>query len=364
MLENLRQWSLETDPESTILWLHGPAGAGKSAIMQTPARELQNVGRLGSSFFFKRGHATRGNGKTLFATIAYRLALGVSWLKAPISNTVENDPSIIARSIEIQLQKLISEPCHLHNVGGTWDPITVVIDGLDECEGQDVQEEILRAVRNCTAKYNLPLRFIIASRLEPHICDIFQSPFYEGCYMSFNVVKSFDDVRKYLRDEFERIHREHRHTMANIPLPWPSPNILEQLVGESSGHFIYASTIIKFVNDKNYRPTECLAIVQQQDIVQSCSAFDPIDQLYMTILCSAPRQAQLIPILCVITNFSLAPDIIDELCGLAPGDTRLLLRGLHSVLEVPEDEGRVRRITTHHASFLDFLKNERRSQQF
>ncbi|KAF8136076.1 hypothetical protein K438DRAFT_1786560 [Mycena galopus ATCC 62051] len=80
----------------------------------------------------------------------------------------------------------------------------------------------------------------------------------------------------------------------------------------------------------------------------------------MTILCSAPRQAQLVPVLCAFTNFSLRPDTVDELCGLAPGDARLLLRGLHSVLEVPEDEP----IDTYHASFLDFLKNQRCSQQF
>jgi hypothetical protein len=113
----------------------------------------------GGSFFFKRGHATCGNGKTLFVTIAYQLALGVQWLKAPISHIVEDDPSIIVRSIESQPQKLISEPCCLHNVEGTRGPITIVIDGLDECEGQDVQ-----AVRNSTSEYNLPLRFIIASR--------------------------------------------------------------------------------------------------------------------------------------------------------------------------------------------------------
>ncbi|KAF8184282.1 hypothetical protein K438DRAFT_1724089 [Mycena galopus ATCC 62051] len=366
MLQDLREWALERDPESTIVWLHGPAGAGKSAIMQTLARELQNVGRLGGSFFFKRGHSTRGNGKTLFATVAYQLALGVPWLKAPISNMVEDDPSIIARSIEVQLQKLISEPCCLHNVGETRDPIAILIDGLDECEGQDVQEEILRSLRNSAADYSLPLHFIIASRPEPHICEMFESQFYKGLYRPFNVVQSFDDVRKYLRDEFARIHCEHRNTMTNIPLSWPSPEILEQLVWESSGHFIYASTIIKFVDDKNYRPTERLAIVQQQDIVQSCSAFDPIDQLYMTILCSAPRQAQLVPVLCAIRHFHLHPDTVDRLYQLAPGDTRLLLRGLHSVLELPEDsnEDGPSTIETHHASFLDFLKNERRSQQF
>ncbi|KAF7355803.1 NACHT domain-containing protein [Mycena venus] len=362
MLEDLREWVLETDPGSTILWLHGPAGAGKSAIMQTLARELQKAGTLGGSFFFKRGHATRGNGKTLFATIAYQLALGVPWLKAPISNIVEDDPSIIVRSIEVQLQKLIFQPCCLDNVGETRDPIAILIDGLDECEGKDVQEEILRSIRNSVADFSLPLHFIIASRPEPHICEMFESPFYAGLYRAFNVDQSFDDVKKYLRDEFARIRREHHRTMANISPPWPSPQILDHLVWKSSGHFIYASTIIKFVDDKNYRPTDRLATVEDQDVAQSCSVFDPLDQLYMTILYSAPLQDQLVPILCAITNFQLHPDAVDELCGLAPGDTRLLLRGLHSVLGVPE--GSDDTISIHHASFRDFLRNERRSQQF
>jgi hypothetical protein len=115
MLDDLWEWSLESDASSRILWLHGPAGAGKSAIMQTFPRRLQDASRLGGCFFFKRAHATRGNGKTLFATIAYQLALGVHWLKAPISQIVEDDPSLVARSIETQLQRLICDPCRLHN---------------------------------------------------------------------------------------------------------------------------------------------------------------------------------------------------------------------------------------------------------
>ncbi|KAJ6496411.1 hypothetical protein C8R45DRAFT_797445, partial [Mycena sanguinolenta] len=102
--------SLEQSPEESIIWLYGPAGAGKSAIMQTFAREMQMAGRLGGSFFFKRGHATRGNGKALFTTIAYQLALGVPWLKAPISRIVEDDPIMLARSLDTQVQKLICEP--------------------------------------------------------------------------------------------------------------------------------------------------------------------------------------------------------------------------------------------------------------
>ncbi|KAJ7899378.1 hypothetical protein B0H13DRAFT_1466205, partial [Mycena leptocephala] len=60
---------------SPIVWLHGPAGAGKSAIAQSLCQKLEEEGRLGASFFFKRGHQSRGHAKRFIATIAYQLAL-------------------------------------------------------------------------------------------------------------------------------------------------------------------------------------------------------------------------------------------------------------------------------------------------
>ncbi|KAJ6491203.1 hypothetical protein C8R45DRAFT_991657 [Mycena sanguinolenta] len=356
MLEDLRTWAMDRHGKPTILWLHGPAGAGKSAIMQTLADELRDGGVLGGCFFFKRGHATRGNAKTLFATIAYQLALSVSWLRTSICEIVENDPSIVGRSVGIQMQNLISEPCSPHR---NRDPVAIIIDGLDECEGHNVQREILRVIRQTSSDHTIPLRFFIASRPEPHIREMLESPFYSGHYRSFDVEKSFRDVFKYLSDEFARIHREH-DTMRNIPRPWPSPDVLDNLVEKSSGHFIYASTIIKFIDDKNYRPMQRLAVVQDAKSTDSESAFEALDQLYLIILNFAPRQSELIPILCAVVNFQLDVDGIDELFGLPVGETRLVLRSLHSVLRVPQEE----RISSHHASFLDFLDNPNRSRNF
>ncbi|KAF7333985.1 WD40 repeat-like protein [Mycena sanguinolenta] len=147
--------------------------------------------------------------------------------------------------------------------------------------------------------------------------------------------------------------------MANVPSPWPSPSVLETLVQNSSGYFIYASTIIKFIDDTNYRPTERLAIVEDGS---KESPFDALDQLYMTILCSVARLSELIPILCAIANFRLSVGWIEQLFGLADGDAQLLLRGLHSVLNVPSNNKDV--IHSHHASFLDFLNNPTRSRNF
>ncbi|KAF7334875.1 putative nwd2 protein [Mycena sanguinolenta] len=346
------------DPETNILWLYGPAGAGKSAIMQTLASQLRDAGRLGGSFFFKRGHATRGNAKTLFATIAYQLALAVPCLRTSISQVVEDDPSVIVRSIAVQIKKLISDPCRSH-VHENCDPVIILIDGLDECEGLDIQVEILRIIRHSSSQGPNPLRFIIASRPEAHIYEMFDSPIYVGHHCPVNL-QSFDDVREYLRDEFSRIHCEH-YSMKSVLFPWPSPDVLEKLVKNSSGYFIYASTIIKFIDDKNYRPTERLAVVQDPTRSGSESAFNTLDQLYMTILSSAPRQSQLIPILCAIIHMELVAGEIDQLLGLAEGDTLLLLRGLRSVLAMPSEETA---ISFHHASFGDFLNHPDRSGIF
>ncbi|KAJ6471530.1 hypothetical protein C8R45DRAFT_1218108 [Mycena sanguinolenta] len=359
MLQDLREWVLASRPETTVLWLHGPAGAGKSAIMQTLAGQLQGFERLGASFFFKRSHATRGNGKKLFATIAYQLALSVPWLRDSISQTVENDPSIVGRSMEAQVHQLIAKPCLSHEYH---DPVAILIDGLDECEEHGTQQEILRIIHDSLSRHPIPLRVIVASRPEPHIREVFNSPAHNYIYRSFNVEQSFVDVRKYLRDEFSRIHREHL-TMARIPFPWPTPDVLEKLVQNSSGYFVYVSTIIKFIDDKSYRPTERLAVVQDPNSSGSKSAFDTLDQLYKTILSSAPRQSEIIPILCAIFDFELAvPYHIDQYFGLADGETQLLLRGLNSVIDVPFSA--TGGISSHHASFGDFLKNPDRSSNF
>ncbi|KAJ6470364.1 hypothetical protein C8R45DRAFT_1015449 [Mycena sanguinolenta] len=345
ILEDLRGWALHGE-DPCILWRYGRGDPASSILW------------LGF-FFFKRGHATRGNAKTLFATIAYQLALRVPPLKTPIYQIAERDPLIVVRTLAVQMRKLIFEPGRAYENGG---PVTILIDGLDECEGQDIQNEILRIIRHSFSQDSLPLRFIIASRPEPHIREMFHSPDYAGHYCSLNVEQSFADVRKYLRDEFSRIHREH-HIMARVPSPWPSSDVLEVLVHKSSGHFIYAATIIKFVDDKNYRPTQRLALVQSGSGRGSDSVFDTLDQLYMAILGSLARQAELIPILCAIVHFELGVADIDQLFEFPGGEAHLLLRGLHSLLQVPSNDN-FEVIHSHHASFLDFLNDSGRSHHF
>lgn len=53
---------------------------------------------------------------------------------------------------------------------------------------------------------------------------------------------------------------------------------------------------------------------------------------------------------------------IDVLLGLELGNVELIIRPLHSVLKVPAPPSNW--LGVHHASFLDFLKDETRSSSF
>ncbi|KAJ7028929.1 hypothetical protein C8F04DRAFT_48621 [Mycena alexandri] len=361
MLDALYNWLAGDSAAQPICWLHGPAGAGKSAIMQTLCRRLQDQRRLGGAFFLKRHHPTRGNAKALFATLAYQLALNNRDLKALISESVERDPSLVGRDMHVQFHQLLVEPCRSFDS----PPQILLIDGLDECEDEAIQQQMLWLIGSAARQYPSKFRFLVASRPEAHIWDVVNIPSFEGLIDPTNIEQSFSDVRIYLESEFVRIHREHSHTMNKVPTPWPSPQSLDHLVQKSSGYFVYASTVIKFIDDKYSRPTERLETIQNMSPTQSDAPFEALDQLYHQILSGVPVRfrSQLSDILqCVIYPFDLAPFQIDLLLGLHPGDTRLILRGLHSVLSVSDFEFGT--ISVYHASFLDFLQDQRRSSGF
>ncbi|KAJ7883116.1 hypothetical protein B0H13DRAFT_1536101, partial [Mycena leptocephala] len=161
-------------PSSGILWLFGPAGSGKSAVAQSFCERLKEEGHLGGSFFFKRGHLSRGQ---------------------CISQIVENDPAIVDRSLSSQFQELIVKPCCRSSLS---HPVSIVIDGLDECDGQDIQQELLRSIGSAGHAEQLPIHFFIASRPESHLRETFADPSLRGFHRPLNINQSFQDVRKYL----------------------------------------------------------------------------------------------------------------------------------------------------------------------
>ena len=173
ILNEIRAW-ISSDVSTSILWLSGHAGAGKSLIARTIMQECQynKDARLASSFSFCRGTSDRNSDEHFVATISYQLAVNIPETRPIIEKIIEDDPSIFSRALNVQFAKLVIDP--LLQVSKESDPRTlIIVDGLDECDGYDKQCGILDAIHEATCRHILPLRFLVASRPDPHIRDFF-----------------------------------------------------------------------------------------------------------------------------------------------------------------------------------------------
>ncbi|KAK7042819.1 hypothetical protein R3P38DRAFT_3348702 [Favolaschia claudopus] len=364
-LSKLDQWSRENTPDCTkIFWMYGPAGTGKSAMMQSFCEQRHLENRLGASFFFKKDHPSRGNVMKVFPTVAYHLARASPELELAISTSVREDPSIFSQSLATQLQKLIVGPCQAVTLPF---PLVVTIDGVDECAGEKSQQSLLRALGNAYSNWKSHLVILIASRPEAHLRSVFE----EECLMfaqTLEIRGSETDIRTYLVDQFQRIRETHQ-SLHLASILWPGNEIIEHFVGKSSGHFVYASTVVKFIDDEDWDPEERVRVVQGIEkappLPASGSPFSALDQLYTGILADVPNQPRLLHILSILSaGLQLSVVQMGQLLELEHTGIQTTLRRLHSLINVPEPNLTVNRVTVHHASFLDFLNDPARSAQF
>jgi len=66
-----------------------------------------------------------------------------------IESAIKVDPMISKRSVDVQLAKLVIEHIqYLHLTGFNFkaSPLVIIIDGLDECQGKDIQSEFVKSL--------------------------------------------------------------------------------------------------------------------------------------------------------------------------------------------------------------------------
>ncbi|KAJ7478145.1 hypothetical protein FB451DRAFT_1365796 [Mycena latifolia] len=370
VLEQLKSWSVDTSLQSTILWLHGCAGMGKSAIAQAFAGECKAQGRLGASFFFKRSHPKRGTWNGLFTSLAYQLAMSVPELLLPVQQAVDTNKLMVGTVMTVQFCNLFAEPLR-HTADLQFMPV-IVLDGLDECADHKVQQQILRLFIDAIRDHHLPIRLLIASRPEPHIRKMIEAPDASVicCHSLLSANDSaHEDIRMYLRDEFSKIHNDNMAQGINLGPGWPAPEAIEHLVNKSSGIFVYATTVIQFIDNEYSHPADRLTSVLSLDPGSTA----PLDDLYTEILSVVPDEPQQLRILHAIWqrtkdyHLGMDPEEMDSLLVLRPGTSRLALRGLHSLLHVPPIRARFKfheAVRPLHASLSDYLEDSCRSAKW
>ncbi|KAJ7614397.1 hypothetical protein FB45DRAFT_253916 [Roridomyces roridus] len=364
ILDQLGKWSLEQPSDSPILWLHGCAGIGKSAIAQQFAASCHDRGQLGGSFFFKRGSVSRGTWRNLLPTLAYQLSVAFPQLGPMIQRAVETDRLILGKTIHHQLEKLLFQP--FRNAPPLASRPILVIDGLDECEDRGTQTALIRALIAVLRSGDAPLHILICSRSEAYLREVLEASDNSDVCRGLEIRpddRALTDIRRYFTEEFSRIRRIHTARGILLEDGWPGGNTIQYLVEKSSGTFIYASTVLRCVDDEYSHPAERLDAVLSLDP----SSLTPLDDLYTQILSSIPNKSTLLRVLHAVANpRRLDPEQIDIALRMRRGTSRAILRGLHAVFSVHpvHTVGYHRPAELLHASFGDFLIDSQRSLSF
>jgi hypothetical protein len=362
------------DQTAVILWLYGPAGAGKSAIAHEIAQHCDLEKLLLASFFFSRSDTARSNAKSLIATIAYQIAINIPGTREKIVATIEQDPLILTRSLEAQVTALVVEPLREPLEAGYFNAPTsrrlIIIDGLDECDTADVQCKILQVISLLFHDYHLPLLILVASRPERHLTYGFSAGSLAGYHTTLaldDTYKLDDDIRLFLTDNFRRV-KENHPMRRYLDHSWPSIGVLERLVAKSSGQFIYASTVVKYVSSIRYKPADRLNVILgiQPPRHDHEMPFGELDALYRHIfiaLQDSDRETILLILgfcLLSLSRFpTMCPEDVEHFFLLNPGDIEMLFVDLSSVITISDDKFHIL-----HASLSDFLVDVARSKEF
>ena len=361
VLKWITDWINNPQPPLRILWLNGPAGAGKSAIAQTIAEHCSDE-QLAASFFFLRASSDRSTATRLFTTLAWQLARNIPEIRPYIESAIEAEPLLPTKSINIQFDRLIVKAFNglLHDVPDFRPKKSlVIIDGVDECTPDKDQLFFLRLIGDALCKSQIPLRFLICSRPEAHIQEAFGS----GAMVKVTNPVALDyrfkpnkDIRRYLKYEFARIYTERK---LSVP-EWPPDEAIDQLVSKSSGQFIYASTVVRFIEDMDGDPIEQLDILLKIRSVDFSSPFAELDQLYIQILSLQPDIRLLKDLFTLI--IALRQPSISFVCRRLRINKKELerkLRRLRSLVQISWWD-----INTYHLSLHDFFLDKKRSGKY
>ncbi|KAH9475168.1 hypothetical protein JR316_0012279 [Psilocybe cubensis] len=151
-----------TSSTARILWVNGPTASDKTALAQLIAEICQQNGQLGASFFFPRKleeqELTVTVARKLVLTLAYQLAISLPEVGQIINELIAADPSVLDKSADIQMQRLIVAP-----MGSIQKIMAVVIDGLDTCRDVVAQQQII-TILAAAANGISSIRFIVTSK--------------------------------------------------------------------------------------------------------------------------------------------------------------------------------------------------------
>ena len=362
ILADLKLWV--DDPRGTkVYWMEGMAGTGKTTILYSLCKWLEEIGQLGGNFCCSRGLSSCCDVNNIIPTIADQLAQYSPAFRAALCKVLQENPKAGTRDVRSQFKNLVQLP--MQEVkdampGG----VVVAIDALDECEDGYAVQLFLQTLVDLAV--DLPVKFVITSRPEPVIRQEMLRPGHSPSVLRLHDIEESiveADIKKYLEE-----------ALRSMSPPLASLDEVDQLSKRAGKLFIYAATAVRYIYPKGRKISVDTRDRLQRVLgaVSGSKQHAELDGLYTGVLSAALNGQQLedeeihhIRLTlwtAVCAKEPMTAQTLGSLVGLSEGQVHVSLEPLRSVLHVPEDVDE--QISTLHASFPDYMFDKQRSQMF
>jgi hypothetical protein len=353
-----------------ILWMHGAAGGGKSAIMQSIAELCEMAAIPLASFFFFRTDPTRNSTTSFIATLVYQLIQNIPLVQGEILGIIESNPLIFDQSLKSQLETLIIQPlCRAREYFKGF--FVVLIDGLDKCIESAHQADLVKLLGTISRSGTIPVIFLVASRREPQIEAAFVRKEVSDHVLTLpldnsDIEQTSDDIRRFLVDKFRDIKEAHLFKRY-LPIDWPPASSVEEIVTKSSGQFIFASVVINYLLSPRANPARQLEVIHDIRLRDPSTQhpFAHLDSLYEHIFSQVKALNKVLTIIgYVIASRVGLIEHIQKVFLLEDGELDVLFADLAAVILCKPPSQGIPELKFLHASLPDFLVDKSRSKRY
>ena len=207
-------------------------------------RKLQAQHKLGVLFFF----SCTQHVDNFFTTITYQLTMRINEYIKILNLKIQHNPTLPSKGLDAQFCKLIIE-LFLELMGrnvGVQDK-TVIINGLNECNGNTAQLKIMKLVAKSVIDHGDKISLLQAFFSQPELHTDQEFSSYSRSYFLSKVKLSMSksnngDIMYYFHDKL--------YPLSSPNTMWPLEDTFNILVAIAAGLWVYAATIVRFIIDQ------------------------------------------------------------------------------------------------------------------
>ncbi|KAM0426011.1 hypothetical protein ACHAPT_008640 [Fusarium lateritium] len=374
----IRNWVDGGQDETTLLWIHGPAGTGKSTVARTVVDDLTDTKQIAAGYFFRRGDVGRNHESYIFPTIASQLITTIPRYESALRKSLgtSQNSHICSMQLQNQFKMLVEGPLsEMDDDSMSFSHActkVIVIDALDECSHLDRVSEIIRLLYRLKELKKLRVRLLVTSRgggFVQKAMDGLKEP-----YRSLPPSTEFrndtnSDIETILRTGFAKIRAD-----VEIHHDWPADADFQEVVRRAtfpSPLFIYAATLLRFLHDGTHRSDPKERLRDWINRLPQASSDNKLDEMYTTVFEILDQDTQtnqpgyltdrdkkgLHKMLgaIVLVAEPLPAATLGDILEMEWGTVKRFLQLLHAVLKVPVDlKGRAP-VEIVHLSFSEFI---------